>query len=84
MNGNIPEFGLPDGWTGSVELQKSADGCFAGKAELREGRDARCVFVLTQQPTREAAYARAKVHAEQFVAEWALRQRERVAPRLKE
>uniref|UniRef100_UPI000D37E1C0 hypothetical protein n=1 Tax=unclassified Variovorax TaxID=663243 RepID=UPI000D37E1C0 len=73
MTPERPDFDLPEGWTCWVELTQAPEGTFGGKAELRQGRVQRCVFVLAQQPTREAALERVKFRARHFVDEWASR-----------
>ena len=73
MRDEFPDLGLPDGWVCKVELKEDAEGRFSGKAELRQGHDARCVFVLAQQLTRDAVLERLKVRTDQFIAEWQTR-----------
>lgn len=51
-----------------------------GRAELQQGRERRCVFVLTQQPSREVAFERVKVRADHFIQEWRMRPRARATP----
>ena len=64
---------LTEGWTCWIELQQGEDGFFNGKAEIRQGRTQRCVLVIARQPTREAALARVRRRADQFVQEWTIR-----------
>lgn len=64
---------LPAGWQCDVALTQNADGAFFGKAELRQGREARCVFVIAQQPSREAARARLQLRAGHLIQEWEAR-----------
>ncbi|MET3372633.1 hypothetical protein ABIC89_001681 [Variovorax boronicumulans] len=71
---------LPPGWSCWLELQQTADGVYAGKAELREGAAPRCVLVIAQQPSREAALERLKCRAAYFVQEWAARWRRGEVP----
>lgn len=60
---------LPAGWTCWLEL-KNDDGMCSGKAELREGRETRCVLVLAQKPTREEVLSRLQQRADHFIEEW--------------
>ena len=69
----IPDFDLPEGWTCWVDLKEAPEGTYTGKAELRQGREQRCVFVLAQQPSREAALERVRFRAKFFVDEWVTR-----------
>ncbi|MDQ0083851.1 hypothetical protein J2W35_004217 [Variovorax boronicumulans] len=69
------DFNLPEGWTCRLDLKETLEGTYAGKAELRQGRVQRCVFVLTQQPSREAALERVRFRARYFVDEWTTRRR---------
>jgi hypothetical protein len=73
MADELPDLGLPHGWTCWPELKQNAEGAFMGKAELRQGSASRCVFVIAQQPTREAALARLKLRADHFIEEWEIR-----------
>jgi hypothetical protein len=75
MSQETTDFELPEGWTCWVDLEQAPEGTFAGKAELRQGRVQRCVFVLAQQPSREAALERVKFRARYFVDEWMTRPR---------
>ena len=63
-------FDLPDDWSCIVELVDAPDGASSGKAELQELRQTRCVFVVTRQPSREAALERLKFRAHHFIEEW--------------
>lgn len=63
---------LPVGWTCWLEL-KDEDGACSGKAELREGREIRCVLVLAQKPTREEVLRRLQLRAARFIDEWQAR-----------
>lgn len=63
---------LPTGWTCWLEL-KNDDGMCSGKAELREGRETRCVLVLAQKPTREEVLSRLQQRADHFIEEWQAR-----------
>jgi len=80
MTAALANLGLPEGWSCWLELQQTAEGAYAGKAELREGAAQRCVLVISQQPSREAALERLKFRAEYFIQEWAVRQRQGTAP----
>ncbi|EJL71925.1 hypothetical protein ACCC97_18840 [Variovorax sp. Varisp85] len=73
MTHEFSDFDLPEGWTCQVDLKKAPEGTYAGKAELRQGRVQRCVFVLAQQPSREAALERVRFRARFFVDEWMTR-----------
>lgn len=73
MAHKFSDFDLPEGWTCQVDLKKAPEGTYAGKAELRQGRVQRCVFVLAQQPSREAALERVRFRARFFVDEWMTR-----------
>jgi len=70
MTASSIAFDLPTGWTCSVEFQQDPEGTFAGKAELRQGLIPRCVLVVTQQSTREAAFEHIQFQADDFIAEW--------------
>ena len=63
---------LPTGWTCWLGL-KNDDGMCSGKAELREGRETRCVLVLAQKPTREEVLSRLQQRADYFIEEWQAR-----------
>ncbi|HWT19319.1 MAG TPA: hypothetical protein VN280_10425 [Variovorax sp.] len=67
------DFDLPEGWSCSVEFERTAEGVYAGRAELRLESTWRCVLVVTQQPTREVALACMKYRALRFVEEWSAR-----------
>ena len=69
------DFDLPEGWSCSVEFERTADGAYAGRAELRLRHDYTwcCVLVVTQQPTREAALECMKFRAARFIEEWSTR-----------
>lgn len=73
MTQELPDFDLPEGWTCWVDLTQAPEGTYTGKAELRQGREQRCVFVLAQQPSREAALERVRFRAKYFVDEWVIR-----------
>jgi len=73
MTASLIDLDLPEGWRCWVELQLTPEGAYFGKAELREGRVQRCVLVIAQQPTREAALERVKCRAHQFIQEWSTR-----------
>lgn len=64
---------LPNGWACWLELTKAPEGGFSGKGELRQGHATRCVFILTQHPTRDAAVERLRVRAKDFIADWSAR-----------
>lgn len=64
---------LPAGWTCRIDLNPSPEGTFSGKAELSFKGAQRCVLVIAQQPSREAALGRVKYRAEFFVSEWSSR-----------
>ncbi|WP_143094003.1 MULTISPECIES: hypothetical protein [unclassified Variovorax] len=55
MSTELKAIDLPEGWTCLLELKQLPDGAFSGKAELRQRRRTRCVLVLTQCATQEAA-----------------------------
>jgi len=80
MTATVVQLDLPPDWSCRLELQQTADGAYAGKAELREGAAQRCVLVIAQQPSREAALERLKFRAEYFIQEWAIRQRRGAVP----
>lgn len=65
-----PDLDLPDGWTCWLELNQNNEGTCYGKAELRQGRETRCVFVLAQQSTRQAVLERLQFRADHFIDEW--------------
>lgn len=67
------DFDLPEGWNCLVELERTVDGVYAGRAELRLESTWRCVLVVTQQPTREATLECMKYRALRFVEEWSTR-----------
>jgi hypothetical protein len=75
MTQDPADFNLPEGWTCRVDLEETLEGTYTGKAELRQGRVQRCVFVLTQQPSRDAALERVRFRARYFVDEWTTRRR---------
>lgn len=75
MTHKLPDFDLPEGWTCSMDLKEAPEGTYAGKAELRQGRVQRCVFVVAQQPSREAALERVRFRARYFVDEWMAQRR---------
>lgn len=80
MHKETPEIHLPEGWTCWLELQDD-DGTCSGKAELREGRETRCVLVLAQQPTREEVLRRLQLRADHFIRDWQVRlSRESTSP----
>jgi hypothetical protein len=64
---------LPVGWTCRIDLNSTPEGTYSGKAELRFEGEQRCVLVIAQQPSREAALHRVKIRAEFFVSEWTSR-----------
>lgn len=68
----VPDLDLPPGWSCWLEL-KDDEGACSGKAELREGRETRCVFVLAQTPTREEVLSRLQLRADHFINEWRAR-----------
>ena len=70
MTASLTDLDLPEGWRCRVELQRTPEGAYVGKAELREGHVQRCVLVIAQQSTREAALERVKCRARQFIQEW--------------
>ena len=67
------DLDLPVGWHCDVVLAQNADGAVSGKAELRQGRETLCVFVIALQGSREAAQARLQFRADQFIQEWEAR-----------
>ncbi|WP_143072686.1 MULTISPECIES: hypothetical protein [unclassified Variovorax] len=67
------DLDLPAGWHCDVVLTQNFEGAVSGKAELRQGREARCVFVIAQQGSREAAQARLQFRIDHFVREWEAR-----------
>lgn len=73
MSTDDPDLGLPATWQCGLQLKRNAEGTYAGKAELRHGREIVCVFVIAQQPTKEAALSRLKFRAEHFISEWETR-----------
>ena len=73
MTASLTELDLPEGWTCWVELTQEPEGFCAGKAELRQGNTQRCVLVVTQQATREAAIECMKFRAARFIEEWSTR-----------
>lgn len=73
MTTDVPGLDLLPGWQCSIELKQNAEGAYFGKAELRQGSEVRCVFVLARQASREAVFARLKVRAHYFIQEWEAR-----------
>lgn len=67
---------LPDKWTGSFRLKRTPSGTYVGIARLSLGGVQRCVLVITQQSSWDAALDRAKLRAGHFVREWAARPRD--------
>lgn len=67
MGTELRAIDLPEGWTCLLELQQAPDGTFSGKAELRHGRRTRCVLVLTQCPTRQAALDLFQLRARSYI-----------------
>jgi|GEM_PF-510733 len=57
---------LPDGWSSRIDIQRTADGRYAGVAELSLRGLKRGVLVFMQQPTLEAAVERVRLRASQF------------------
>lgn len=70
MSSSIFDLDLPVGWECYVTLTQNADDAFVGKAELRQGGEARCVFVIAQQESRETARARLQFRVNHFIQEW--------------
>ena len=70
MTASPMDLDLPEGWSSSVELELTAEGAYAGRAELRHEFTQCCVLVVTQQPTRDAALECMKFRAARFVEEW--------------
>lgn len=67
MSTELKAIDLPEGWTCLLELKQMPDGTFSGKAELRRGRRTRCVLVLTQCPTRDAALDLFQSRAQNYI-----------------
>jgi hypothetical protein len=70
MTTSLIDLDLPEGWSCSVELQQTPEGAYVGKAALRQGHTQRCVLVIAQQLTQEAAITRMKYQAGQFIEDW--------------
>ena len=70
MTSSLMDFDLPEDWSCCVEFELTAEGVYAGRAELRHEFTQCCVLVVTQQPTRAAAIECMKFQAGRFVAEW--------------
>lgn len=68
-----PAPDLPRGWKCTVELTENVEGAVSGKAELRQDGESRCIFVISQQASRETAYARLQFRADHFIQEWEAR-----------
>ena len=79
MTASLMDLNLPEGWSCWVELQ-TLEGAYFGKAELRQGNTQRCILVIAQQLTREAALERLKCRAEHFIQEWSDRSKGTVSP----
>jgi len=75
MSDEIPKIELPQGWDCRVELKPDSDGALAATAQLLQGREVRCVFVLAKQPSRDAALQRIAERADKFISEWKVRSR---------
>lgn len=73
MSSSVLDLDLPAGWKCYVTLTQNAEGAFFGKAELRQGGEARCVFVIAQQHSREAARVRLQCRVDHFIQEWEAR-----------
>lgn len=67
MSTELKAIDFPEGWTCLLELKQMSDGTFSGKAELRRGRYTRCVLVLTQCATREAALELFQLRAQNYI-----------------
>ena len=75
---NVPTplaIDLPDHWTGSFKLRQTPSGTYVGMASLSLGGVQRCVLVITEQLSWDAALERAKLRAGHFVKEWGARPR---------
>lgn len=64
------QLDLPDGWTCSIELRNCVDGGCAGTAELRQGREVRCLLVVALLPSREAVLERIRFRVDHFIQDW--------------
>lgn len=60
---------LPDGWTSRIDIKQTANGRYAGVAELSLQGLKWGVLVFMQQPSLEAALARVRLRASQFARE---------------
>jgi len=67
------QFELPDEWTCSIELRNCVDGGCAGTAEMRQGREVRCLLVVAMLPSREEALERMRFRADHFIRDWSKR-----------
>lgn len=67
MSTELKAIDLPEGWTCLLELKQMPDGTFSGKADLRQGRRTRCVLVLTQCPSRDAALDLFQLRAHNYI-----------------
>jgi len=73
MSAEATTINLPEGWTCSLELRRGLDGTFGGRAELLQGHSVRCVLMLTQRPTRDAAIEQFQRRMESFIADQMVR-----------
>ena len=73
MSAEATAINLPEGWTCSLELKRGLEGTFGGRAELLQGRSVRCVLILTQCPTRDAAIEQFQRRMESSIADQMVR-----------
>lgn len=73
MSAEATTINLPEGWTCSLELKRGLEGTFGGRAELLQGHSVRCVLMLTQCPTRDAAIEQFQRRMESFIADQTVR-----------
>ncbi len=71
MSTELKAIDLPEGWTCLLQLKQMPDSTFSGKAELHQGRHTRCVLVLTQCATREAALGLFQLRAQNYIGRFA-------------